>query len=91
MQAKTVYKQREDPQSSGVLASSFDTDLSVTSSVYMMPNSGESDTEILPFDDNVEPLASPEEIAEYEEVAEEQQLEDMLEDRFNGRVDIASW
>ena len=79
-------------QSSGVSASSFDTDSSVTSSVYMTANSGESDTEILPFDDNVEPLASAEEIAEYEEVvAEEQQLEDMLEDRFNGRVDIASW
>ena len=79
-------------QSSGVSASSFDTDSSVTSSVYMTANSGESDTEILPFDDNVEPLASPEEIAEYEEVvAEEQQLEDMLEDRFNGLVDIASW
>ena len=57
----------------------------------MTPNSGKSDTEILPFDD-VEPHPSPEEIAEYEEVvAEEQQLEDMLEDRFNGRVDIASW
>ena len=79
-------------QSSGVSASSSDTDSSVLSSVYMTASSGESNTEILPFDDNVEPLASPEEIAEYNEaVAEEQQLEDMLEDRLNGRVDITSW
>ena len=79
-------------QSSGVSASSSDTDSSVLSSVYMTASSGESDTDILPFDDNVEPLASPEEIAEYNEaVAEEQQLEDMLEDRLNGRVDITSW
>ena len=58
----------------------------------MTASSGESDTEISPIDDNVEPLASPEEIAEYNEaVAEEQQLEDMLEDRLNGRVNITSW
>lgn len=79
-------------QSSGVSESSSETDSSVSSSVYTTANSGESDTEISPFDDNVEPLASPEEIAEYEEtVAEEQQLEDMLQNRFDGRVDITSW
>ena len=33
----------------------------------MTASSGESDTEILPFDDSVEPLALPEEIAEYNE------------------------
>ena len=65
-------------ESSGVSASSSDTDSSVLSSVYMTASSGESDTEISPFDDNVEPLASPEEIAEYNEaVAEEQQLKDI--------------
>ena len=64
-------------QSSGVLTSSSDTDSSALSSVYMTASSGE----ISPFDDNVEPLASPEEIAEYNEaVADEQHLEDMLED-----------
>ena len=79
-------------QSSEVSASSSDTDSFIDSSVYITANSDESDSEILPFDDNVEPLASPEEIAQYEEaVAEEQQLEDMLESRFDGRVDIASW
>ena len=79
-------------QTSGSSESSYETDSSVISSVYTTANSGESDTEILPFDDNVEPLASPEEIAEYEEaVAEEQQLEDMLENRFDGHVDITSW
>jgi hypothetical protein len=79
-------------QSSEVSASSSDTDSSIDSSVYITANSDKSDSEILPFDDNVEPLASPEEIAQYEEaVAEEQQLEDMLESRFDGRVDIASW
>jgi hypothetical protein len=79
-------------QSSEVLASSSDTDSSIDSSVYIKANSDESDSEILPFDDNVEPLASPEEIAQYEEaIAEEQQLEDMLETCFDGCVDIASW
>jgi hypothetical protein len=52
----------------------------------------------LPFDDTIlllpEPLASPEEVAEYEvdaAVAEDEQLENMLQNRFEGHVDVSSW
>jgi hypothetical protein len=40
------------------------------------------------------PLASPEEVAEYEvdaTVAEDEQLENMLQNRFEGHVDVSSW
>ena len=36
------------------------------STVYLTANSEESDSEFRPYDDNIEPLASAEEIAEYE-------------------------
>ena len=79
-------------RSSNVSESSSDTDSSVNSSVYMTANSGESDNEFSPFDDTIEPLASPEEVAEYEKAAaEEEQLANMLQDRFEGHVDVSSW
>jgi hypothetical protein len=44
----------------------------------------------------LEPLASPspEEVADYEvdeAVAEDEQLENMLQNRFEGHVDVSSW
>jgi hypothetical protein len=42
----------------------------------------------------VEPLASSEEVAEYEvdaTVAEDERLENMLQNRFEGHVDVSSW
>ena len=58
----------------------------------MTANSGESDNEFSPFDDTIEPLASPEEVAEYEKAAaKEEQLANMLQDRFEGHVDVSSW
>ena len=42
----------------------------------------------------LEPLASPEEVAEQkvnEAVAEAEQLENMLQNRFGGHVDVSSW
>ena len=74
-----------------------ETDSSAISSVYITANSIESDNEFSPFDDTIaetvepQPLASPEEGAEYEEaVAEDEQLKNMLQDRFV-HVDVSSW
>ncbi|CAB4024866.1 Hypothetical predicted protein [Paramuricea clavata] len=42
----------------------------------------------------MEPLASPEEVAEYEvdeAVSEDEQLENMLQNRLEGHVDVSSW
>ena len=42
----------------------------------------------------LEPLARPEEVAEYEvdeAVAEDKQLENMFQNRFEGHVDVSSW
>ncbi|XP_046852960.1 uncharacterized protein LOC124446177 [Xenia sp. Carnegie-2017] len=79
-------------RSSSLSESSIETNASISSSEFMTANSDESNSEILPFADNIEPLASPDEIAEYEAaVAEEQQVEDMLQDRFDARVDVTSW
>jgi hypothetical protein len=42
----------------------------------------------------LEPLASPEEVAEYEfdaTVAEDEQLKNMLQNRFEGHVEVSSW
>lgn len=48
--------------------------------------------DIWPYDDNVEPLASTEEILHYEEaVAQEQQQEDELADRFSANLSQNSW
>ncbi|XP_046860762.1 uncharacterized protein LOC124453990 [Xenia sp. Carnegie-2017] len=79
-------------RSSSLSESSIETNASISSSEFMTANSDESNSEILPFADNIEPLASPDEIAEYEAaVAEERQVEDMLQDRFDARVDVTSW
>ena len=78
--------------SSSLPESSSETNSSVVSSDYMTANSSESSSEISPFNENIEPLASTEKIAEYEaSVAEEQQVENMLQDRFDARVDVNSW
>ena len=44
-----------------------ETESSCGSSVYHTANSEESESEFQPYDDNVEPLASAESIAQYEE------------------------
>ena len=62
------------------------------SSEYVTANSGESESEILPYDDNIEPLACPEEIAQYEQrVAKEDHNEHVLQQRFNAEIEVASW
>ena len=59
---------------------------------YYTAISGESDSEFLPYDDNIEPLASPEEIAQYEQiVAEEEQNASIWQQRFNAEIEVASW
>ena len=69
-----------------------ETESSCDSSEYFTANSGESESEFLPYDDNIEPLASPEEIAQYEQVvAEEQHNENVLQQRFNAEIEVASW
>ncbi|XP_028419305.1 uncharacterized protein LOC114545162 [Dendronephthya gigantea] len=83
-------------KSKSVSESLTESDSSVESSVYSTANSGlsrDSNAEVfVPFDDSVEPLASPEEVAEYEEaVAVEQQLENTLQIRFEAQVDVTSW
>ncbi|XP_046852483.1 uncharacterized protein LOC124445766 [Xenia sp. Carnegie-2017] len=79
-------------RSSSLSESSIETNASISSSEFVTANSNESNSEILPFVDNIEPLASPDEIAEYEAtVAEERRVEDMLQDRFDARVDVTSW
>ena len=46
----------------------------------------------LPYDDNIEPLASPEEIGQYEQSeAEEDHNEHVIQQRFNADIEIASW
>ncbi len=67
-----------------------ETESSCDSLEYFTANSGES--EFLPYDDNIESLASPEEIAQYEQVvAEEQHNENVLKKRFNVEIEVASW
>ena len=69
-----------------------ETESSYESSEYYTANSGESDSEFLPHDDNIEPLASPEEIAQYEQiVAEEEHNENIWQQRFNAEIEVASW
>ncbi|XP_046856142.1 uncharacterized protein LOC124449246 [Xenia sp. Carnegie-2017] len=78
-------------RSSSLSESSIETNASISSSEFMTANSDESNSKILPFADNIQPLASPDEIAEYEAaVAEERRVEDMLQDRFDARVDVTS-
>ena len=60
--------------------------------MYVMATLCESDLEILPYDDNVEPLASPDEIARYEQsVAEKDHNENVLQQRFIAEIEVASW
>ena len=69
-----------------------ETESSCESSEYYTANSGESDSEFLPQDDNIEPLASPEEIAQYEQiVAEEEHNDSIWQQRFNAEIEVASW
>ncbi len=54
-----------------------ETESSCDSSEYFQANLNQN---FLPYDDNIEPLASPEEIAQYEQVvAEEQHNENVLQ------------
>ncbi|XP_046863605.1 uncharacterized protein LOC124457387 [Xenia sp. Carnegie-2017] len=79
-------------RSSSLSESSIEKNASISSSEFVTANSNESNSEILPFVDNIEPLASPDEIAEYEAaVAKERRVEGMLQDRFDARVDVTSW
>lgn len=71
---------------------SSESDCSDESSCYLTANSADSEPEFSPFDGTVEPLASPEEIAEYEEnKTREEELENILLGRFQGRVVVSSW
>ena len=64
---------------------------SCDSSEYFTANSGKSESEVLPYDDNIEPLASSEEIVQYEQaVADEQRNESILQWRFNAEIEVAS-
>ena len=55
-------------------------------------STAESEIEFSPFDDNIEPLASPEEIAEYEQaVTEEEHVANILQNRIDVTVDVGSW
>ena len=57
-----------------------------------MANSGESDSEFLPHDDNIEPLALPGEIAQYEQIVpEEEHTDNIWQQRFNAEIEVASW
>ena len=63
--------------------SSSDSDCSEESSCYLTANSGDSEPEFSPFDDTIEPLASAEEIAQYEDsIAREEELENTLQGLF---------
>ena len=69
-----------------------ETESSYDSSEYFTANSGESDSDILPYDDNIEPLASLDEIAQYEQiVAEEEHNENVWQQRFNAEIAVSSW
>jgi hypothetical protein len=71
--------------------SSSDSDCSEESSCYFTANSGDSESEFSPFDDTIEPLASAEEIAQYEEdTPREEEFENTLQGRFEGRVNVSS-
>ena len=65
--------------------SSSDSDCSEESSCYLMANSSDSEPEF-------SPLASAEEIAQYEDsIARKEELENALQARFEGRVNVSSW
>ena len=72
-----------------------ETESSYASSEYVTANSDlsdESNSEFLPYDDDIEPLASPEEIAQYEQnVAEEERNANLWQQRFNAEVEVTSW
>ena len=71
--------------------SSSDSDCSEESSCYLTANPGDSEPDFSLFDDTVEPLASAEEIAQYEDsIAREEELENTLQARFEGRVNVSS-
>ena len=69
-----------------------ETESSCESSECIRANSGESDSEFLLYDENFEPLASPEEIAQYEQVvAEEEHNTNIWKQRFNAEIEIPLW
>ena len=81
----------DSSQSSSNSMSSPDSNCSEQSSCYLTANSGDFETEFSPFDDTIEPLASAEEIAQYEDsIAREEELENTLQARFEGRVNVSS-
>ena len=48
--------------------------------------------DFLPFDENVEPIATEQELAEYrEQVAQEEEEDEILWSRFSGKEDVENW
>ena len=48
--------------------------------------------DFLPYDENVEPIATEQEAAEYhEQVAQEEEEEEILWSRFSGEEDVQNW
>ena len=71
---------------------SSESDCSEELSCYLTANYGDSEAEFSPFDDTIEPLASAEEIAVYEEsITREEELENIQQSRFEGRIIVFSW
>ena len=48
--------------------------------------------DLLPYDENIEPIATKKEAAEYQEqVAQEEEEDEMLWSRFSGEEDVENW
>ena len=48
--------------------------------------------DFLPFDENIEPIATEKEAAEYQEqIAQEEEEDEMLWGRFSGEEDVENW
>ena len=71
---------------------SSESECSLDSSEYVSAVEENSISEFLPYDDNVEPIATEEEIERYEEeVAREEQENGELMSRFSGEIGVNSW
>ena len=71
--------------------SSSNSDCFEECSCYLTASSGDSEPEFSLFDDTIEPLASAEEFAQYEDsVAREEELENTLQACFESRVNVSS-
>jgi len=76
-----------------------DEDFSETSSISGSESSAESSEsfystaeDVEQYDDSLEPIATEEEIASYaEQLAIEEEQEEMLWSRFSGEVDVGTW